>query len=211
MKKPSCMLAMLTLLVAGTASAAPDTTGADTFSARLAINNQTPFTLQYVGAYVDEHGQPLKKDEVSRRAIAPGSLASIGYGHAKDEQGRKIEGRFSFQIKDTKEYFTLHYLIAKNNDRRTGVKLETPRLQSVTDKGSKVFAIDSYRLVSVDMIKQCNVPQPLAGIESGYNDCIFILSMTPEAAACVADPACNGQQYSRHLNASQRHGLPRLD
>ena len=199
------MLAMLTLLVAGTASAAPDTAGADTFSARLVIKNQTSFTLQYVGAYADEHGQPLKKDEVSRRAIAPSSLASIGYGHARDEQGRKIEGRFSFQIKDIKEYFTLQDLIAKNNDRRTGVKLETPRLQSISDKASRVFAIDSWRLLSVDMIKQCNAPQPLAGIEAGYNDCIFILGMTPETIACLSQTDCDGSTFCLPAHAAGQH------
>ena len=123
MKKSSCMLAMLTLLVAGTASAAPDTTGADTFSARLAINNQTPFTLQYVGAYVDEHGQPLKKDEVSRQAIAPGSLASLGYGHAQDEQGRKIEG--ALQLPDPGHQRVLHPPLPHRQEQRPQDRRQT--------------------------------------------------------------------------------------
>ena len=206
MKTVHCILAMLPLLIAGTATAIPAATPSSSFTAPLAIENQTPFVLQYMGHNPRQPADSGEKDPDSRLAIAPGSRVHLGYDLPQPPESDSLEGHLNFQIRDTDESFRLHYRITRNNDRKTGARLESHQRAARSDRMTRAFAAGPWRLIDVDMIKRCTSSPPYPAADTEDNDCVFVLSMTPEAAACIQSPSCNGQQYNHQLRTTHRRG-----
>ena len=206
MKTVHCILAMLPLLVAGTATAIPAATPSSPFTAPLSVENQTPFVLHYVDNNPLQPADARERDPAAGLDIAPGSRIHIGYDLPQSPESDSLEGHLNFQIRDTDEAFRLHYRITRNNDRKTGARLESHQRAARSDRMTRAFAAAPWRLLSVDMIKRCTSSQPYPAADTEDNDCVFVFTMTPEAAACIQSPSCNGQQYNHHLRTTHRRG-----
>ena len=159
----------------------------DLFRGELTLLNNTPFNLKVRrNSMVTDQGRTKStftfSDEFKARdhTIAPGELSYLGYD---ESEGNEVEGRFTFRFVETNRIFDALYRFATNSDHDTWFTLNNFEDKSI------------YPLISVHMVRSCDVKKGLIPGTRYDHTCTIRLSMDDDAIACVGDPDCSSRAF----------------